>query len=166
MRILRDISQPLIFHSGAVKEEWKEGLWKYLFLTVALRRRKAGGQESQGFAPSLLRAGYFWSLREPSARQLEVLNFREELEKEASPLTGMPIASLTNVIGVYKKWEPETKLGTKLTLFRRKLCEITLGEISSETYKELQHFMQDCQLNLNWILAGTEEDQIWEFLRR
>ena len=101
-------------------------------------------------------------MREPSARQLEVLNFREELEKESSQLTGMPIASLTNVIGVYKKWESGA---TKLTLFRRKLCEITLGEISSETYKELQHFMQDCQLNLNWILAGTEEDLIWKFLR-
>ena len=164
MRIIRDISQPLIFHSGAVKEEWKENLWKYLFLTVALRRRE--GQAGQVFAPSLLRAGYFWSFREPSARQLEVLNFREELEKDSSQLTGMPIASLTNVIGVYKKWEPGGPAGTKMTLFRRKLCEITLGEISSETYKELQHFMQDCQLNLNWILAGTEEDLIWKFLRR
>ena len=163
MRIIRDISQPLIFHSGAVKEEWKEGLWKYLFLTVALRRQEGReGQGGQGQVSPLLRAGYFWSMREPSARQLEVLNFREELEKESSQLTGMPIASLTNVIGVYKKWEPGA---TKLTLFRRKLCEITLGEISSETYKELQHFMQDCQLNLNWILAGTEEDLIWKFLR-
>ena len=79
MRIIRDISQPLIFHSGAVKEEWKEGLWKYLFLTVALRRQETKGQARQVFVPPLLRAGYFWSMREPFARQLEVRNFREEL---------------------------------------------------------------------------------------
>lgn len=166
MTTYRSIHQPLIFNTGAVREELKEGLQNYLFLTCWLRERE--GQAQQGLEPELLRAGVdIRPCKNTGQRQIEVINFRDLAEQPDSKMVGFPCASLTYCVGLYEdKGSQRTASGKQPELcYFRKLAEVTLGEITGASYKLLQLYMQDLLLNLTGLGDAERGDGLCQLLK-
>lgn len=166
MTTYRSIYQPLIFNTGAVREELKEGLRNYLFLTCWLRERDGqAGQE-----PELLRAGVdIHPCKNTGQRQIEVINFRDLAERPDNKMVGFPCASLTYCVGLYEdKDSTKRRLsdGQPLELcYLRKLAEVTLGDITGASYKLLQLYMQDLLLNLTGLGEAERGDGLCQLLK-
>ena len=126
----RPIDQAIIFNTRAVREDLKEDFPRLEFWTFTLDLA-----ETIYTSGALQRGCVFFNEGSWKNPQQLVIDFKEEMKKESCPLSKLPYASLTQVIG----WDAQ---GTG-----RKLCEITAGEITNETYKTLQAFAMDAQLN-------------------
>lgn len=126
----RPIDQAIIFNSRAVREDLKETYSRLEFWTCTVELNPMSYS-----APLLSRGNVFFTEGTWKTPQQLVIDFKEEMQKESSPLSKLPYASLTQVIG----WTPSGE--------GKKLCEITAGEITPETYKTLQAFAFDIQLN-------------------
>lgn len=149
--VRRAIDNAIIFNAGAVREELKEEYPQIEFWTCTLEELP-----SYGSHPSTLRRGSaFFSSGCWDTRLQKVIDFSEEILKEDSPMAQMPIASLTAVLGYYDKGS---------SWGGRKLCEITAGTITPETYKALQAFMFDLQVNCDgntdWL--NNRESLKWQ----
>lgn len=152
--IRRRTDQPIIFNTRAVREEIKEAYPELEFWTCTLEQSPS----YSGLVPGIRRGNVFISYGDWSAPQLELLNFRKLAEKEDTCLAQIPVASLTVVLG--------STGDSKEPAQYKKLCEITAGEINPETYKALQAFMFDLQLNASGDLIwfNEREDPRWQAL--
>lgn len=150
----RPIDQAIVFNAGAVREDLRQG-WEALeFWTCSLDLHEY--PKELGLAPSLRRGCAFMTEGNLQVRLQEVLDWKEELLKEDSILAKLPYASLTIVIA-RKSVEGEGEV-------YKKLCEITAGDINPESYKALQSFMFDLQLNVDGWFEGwwnNKEDGRW-----
>lgn len=161
MTTYRSIHQPLIFNTGAVREELKEGLKNYLFLTCWLRERERDAGE-----PELLRAGVdIRPCKNTGQRQIEVINFRDLAEQPDSRMIGFPCASLTYCVGLYEDKAGEGRPGRLELCYLRKLAEVTLGDITGTSYKLLQLYMQDLLLNLTGLGEVERGDGLCQLLK-
>lgn len=153
--IKRPIDQAIVFNAGAVREDLKQG-WEGLeFWTCSLDLHEY--PEELGLAPSLRRGCAFMTEGNLQVRLQEVLDWKEEILKEDSMLAKLPYASLTIVVARKSAGSTEGEV-------YKKLCEITAGEINPESYKALQSFMFDLQLNVNGWFEGwwnNREDERW-----
>ena len=166
MTTYRSLNQPLIFNTGAVREELKQGLKNYLFLTCWLRERN----RQEGEEPELLRAGVdIRPCKNTGQRQIEVINFRDLAEQPDSKMVGFPCASLTYCIGLYEDKVGQGRKasdGKPLELgYFRKLAEVTLGDITGTSYKLLQLYMQDLLLNLPGLGDAERGDGLCQLLK-
>ena len=146
----KPIDQPIIFNSRAVREEIKEHLVGIEFWTCTLELKEYPNTQTK----LIEKGNAFITPGDIYSPQNFVIDFKEELLKEDTPLSQMPYASLTAVIGEHEN-------GTY-----KKLCEITAGEITAETYKALQGFMFDLQLNPDETIFNLRENAQWQFIRR
>lgn len=166
MTTYRSIHNPLIFNTGAVREELKEGLQNYIFLTCWLRERP-GLDVAE---PELLRAGVdIRPCKNTGQRQIEVINFRDLAEQPDSKMVGFPCASLTYCVGLYEDQDSKNRKlsdGRPLELcYLRKLAEVTLGDITGASYKLLQLYMQDLLLNLTGLGGAERGDGLCQLLK-
>lgn len=152
--VKRRIDQPIIFNSRAVREELKENLASLEFWTCTIEKHPLYGQSLQAYR----RGNVFISTGSPHEPQQEVINFRDQLEDPASPMSQLPTASLTFVLGL----QEEPGHGQEIWLYK-KLCEITTGEINPETYKALQLFMSDLLLNPDGMDSWFNQKEDWRW---
>lgn len=157
--VKRRVDQPIIFNARAVREELKAQFQSLEFWTCTLELKPS----YQGSLVSFRRGQVFISTGSIHEPQQEVLDFKRELRDPESPISQLPIASLTFVLGV----QEQGQASQEMPLFK-KLCEITTGEINPETYKALQLFMADLLLNTDGMDSwfNQREDPRWQTLTR
>ena len=157
--VKRRVDQPIIFNARAVREELKAQFQSLEFWTCTLELKPS----YQDSLVSFRRGQIFISTGSIHEPQQEVLDFKRELRDPESPISQLPIASLTFVLGV----QEQGQASQEVPLFK-KLCEITTGEINPETYKALQLFMVDLLLNTDGMDSwfNQREDPRWQTLAR
>lgn len=157
--VKRRVDQPIIFNARAVREEFKAQFQSLEFWTCTLELKPS----YQDSLVSFRRGQVFISTGSIHEPQQEVLDFKRELGDPESPISQLPIASLTFVLGV----QEQGQASQEMPLFK-KLCEITTGEINPETYKALQLFMADLLLNTDGMDSwfNQREDPRWQTLTR
>ena len=157
--VKRRVDQPIIFKARAVREELKAQFQSLEFWTCTLELKPS----YQDSLVSFRRGQIFISTGSIHEPQQEVLDFKRELRDPESPISQLPIASLTFVLGV----QEQGQASQEVPLFK-KLCEITTGEINPETYKALQLFMVDLLLNTDGMDSwfNQREDPRWQTLAR
>lgn len=152
----RPLSQPLIFNSGAIREDLKQD-WEALeFWTCTVDLQEY--PKETGLLPTYRRGIGLMTEGNLQDRLQTIIDWPWELQQEDALISKMPHASLTFAIA--------RKMTSEGEVFK-KLCEITAGQINPVSYKTLQSFMLDLQLNVDGWFEGwwnNREDPRWQAL--